>query len=224
MGRVCARALFGAVLAALFLLVGCVDKGFIRPDYQSADAGVVVLGIGNTSKTSYNSYSLLFHVLSSNASVTTADEPHGQFAYIPKFMMLGDDPDYGTETESCYVVVRQLPPGQYEIYNFEIVKVEGPGQTKYFSPKPISIPFTIRPHEVTYLGNYTAHGLHGRNLLGLPMYFGAVFAVEDRRATELEIARRKDSSLPTDTEDETPDPMQLHSPLFLTPEAARYVK
>jgi hypothetical protein len=99
--------------------------------------------------------------------------------------------DYDNNLENGVVVTRKLGPGNYEIYEVDMGTGGGMSYTTYTSNQPFSIKFTVRSGETTYLGNYQAHKLTGRNWLGLTIPAGAVFTVSNREQADLELARKK---------------------------------
>ena len=189
---------------AIALITGCATFDRLPTDYAGPDAGKVVISIGAASGTSYSSYSLLFR-RRETSSVNDTKRTQGQFVFFQKNMFSKQKPDYQAAAESGVVLVQSLPPGSYEIFNFDIFFNAGTVQNNYSSKLPFSIPFIVRPGQTTYLGNYQANKMTGRNLFGIPLPAGAVFVVSNRRGAELAIAQMKDKSVATEATDATPD-------------------
>lgn len=103
------------------------------------------------------------------------------------------DPDF-TGRETGKVVIRRLPAGDYSIFDFGFGGSIAGMSTRYSSGEPFSIPFRIRPGEVTYIGNFAR-----APSLGTPLerQLGAAgfFVISDKSERDLAIARRKDASI-----------------------------
>jgi hypothetical protein len=199
-----------------FLLSGCATVNRVPTDYAGQDAGKVVLGMGATAGTSYSSYSLLFRKKSH--SVNEEKATAGRFTYFQTNVFYRQAADYQTSAEGGVVLVQSLPPGVYEIYNFDIFFNAGTVQNNYGSRVDFSIPFTVKPGQTTYLGNYQANKLTGKNFLGLSLPAGAVFVVTDRLKAELPIAEAKIKSALPAVQDATPQPNQIGNPFFTSAE------
>jgi hypothetical protein len=106
-----------------------------------------------------------------------------------------------------------LQPGEYEIYNVELFSSNGLALERFSLKKPISIPFTIKPGQTVYLGEFRAMPLEGRNFFGLPADAGVKFELSDQSARDIPIARTQDSRVTT-PEIRIPDPAAIQSPFF----------
>lgn len=200
------------------LLAGCATVDHFPTDYAGPDAGKVLLGIGATTGTSYSSYSLLFRKRGSSANGEKSAV--GRFTYFQTNMFYKQVADYQSPTESGVVLVQSLPPGEYEIYNFDIFFNGGTVQNNYGSKVDFSIPFSVKPGQSTYLGNYQANKLTGKNFIGLSLPAGAVFVVTDRLKAELAIAETKTKSQLDTAQNATPQPNQIGNPFFASPQQA----
>jgi hypothetical protein len=207
----------------LLLLVGCASIERVPTDYAGPDAGTVVIGIGAAAGTSYSSYAMLFR---KRYSVQGTESPTtiGRLTYFQTNIFYKQQPDYQRESEAGVVLINSLPPGDYEIYNFDVFYNSMAMQRNYSSRAPLSIPFTVRSNETTYLGNYQANRLDGRNLLGLPLPAGAVFVVSNRSKTEMEIAQAKKKGITGSFADATPDVKAIASPFFISPQSLAQVQ
>ena len=88
--------------------------------------------------------------------------------------------------------------------------------TKNFGSKQnFSIPFTVKPGKVSYLGNYQANGIWGENMFGMSLAAGAVFVVSNRSESEVALARNKEPKLPGEVENFTPNVPAVASPFFV---------
>jgi hypothetical protein len=199
-------------VALVALLAGCATVDFVPTDYAGPDAGKVVLGIGAATGTLNSSYSLKFR----KKGLATTEKPAiGWFTYMQDNLFHRQEPDYQSPTEMTLVLVKSLPPGEYEIYNFDVTPF---GSTNYSSRYNFSIPFSVKAGQTTYIGNYQANKLTTKNLLGLSEPAGAFFVVSDRMQTELPIAETKSMSKLEPVQDSTPEPGQIGSPFFVSPQ------
>lgn len=205
-------------LLPLAFLGACASVDSIPTNYAGADGGKVVVGIGAAPGTSYSSYALQFR---KRVNAGAAAQPAtGRFIYFQTNIFSRQTPDYTANGENGVVLVEALPPGDYEIYNFDVFYNGGTVQKNFASKTDVSIPFSVKPGATTYLGNYQANKLTGKNLLGMPLPAGAVFIVSDRLATELPIAQAKAKAALGTPENATPDPDRLGNPFFTSPKAA----
>lgn len=202
-----------AVFLAL-LLCACANVQRLPTDYSGPDAGKTVVGIGAASGTRYSSYSLLFRRVGQSAAAAEPKEV-GRIVFFQTNMFYAQKPDYANSAEQGVVLIQSLPPGDYEIFNFDIFFNAGTVQTNFSSREPFSIPFTVKAGETTYLGNYQANRISGKNILGLPVASGAVFTVTSRLEDDLRIARGKDGMVRADGQDATPSPRRIGNPFFI---------
>lgn len=177
---------FAAALAFLEIsLAGCAT--YPPPDYDGDDVGYVVVGIGARTGTEYSSYELMFREV--------GKEDSDSFVYFQKNNFYSQGDDYATDIETGVVNVRGLAPGKYEIFNIDIFFNNGFNQTNFYLDDDISIPFTVRPGAVTYLGNFQANQLTGENIFGMPLPAGAYFVVTDRESEDINIAKGKQAKI-----------------------------
>lgn len=125
--------------------------------------------------------------------------------------------DYQSSRETGMVLVQAMPPGEYEIYNFFIFRRAGVLTYSFRSKTDLSIPFTVKAGQATYLGNYQANDFSGKNIIGFSEPAGAVFVVTDRLAAELPIAQAKANTALGTPADATPVPESIGSPFFIKP-------
>lgn len=177
---------FATALAFLQVsLAGCAT--YPPPDYEGDDVGYVVVGIGARTGTEYSSYRLMFREV--------GKEESDSFVYFQKSMVYSQGDDYASDIETGVVNVRGLAPGSYEISNIDIFFNSGYVQKNFYLEEDISIPFTVHPGAVTYLGNFQANMLTGENILGLSLPAGAYFVVTDREAEDIKIAESKQAKI-----------------------------
>lgn len=173
------------ILLTVFTLSACVSIPEVRNEYQGADAGRIVIGIGASKNTQYSSYSLIFRKIGDKNS-----EP-SRFVYFQESLFSAQKRDYDNAVENGVVQSFRLPPGDYEIFNFNIFLNGGTIQKNFSSRVDFSIPFKVRANETTYLGNYQANTVIGKNLFGLPMPAGAIFIVNNREIEDIELAKNR---------------------------------
>lgn len=208
--------MFRIALALLAVVVsGCATVARVPTDYEGADAGRVVIGIGATNGTSYSSYSFLFR---RRMALGVDERPaRGRFTYFQENYLYKQAPDYVAHDEAGVVLIHSLPPGDYEIYNFNVF-FNGTVQRNFGSKTDFSIPFSIRPGQSTYLGNYQANYRLGSNFVGMTLPAGAVFVVTDRLDAEWVIAEKKTKAPLGTAVNAAPDPRRLGNPFFLPPQ------
>jgi len=122
--------------------------------------------------------------------------------------------DLDTLRRFGFVTVKELPPGNYEIYSYVVKWREGKFKDKAVaSAEPFTVPFTIAAGKTTYLGNFGAVGFKQENQWGYSVPAGAYFVVSDKADRDLEIARRKMPEIGPVTK-QVPDPEKLAIPGF----------
>lgn len=200
------------VLALGLLLTACSSTPTISNQYTGNDRGAAVLGIGAPPGYHYTSYNFLFR----NAGIPpAAAAPVGTFQYKTSTFLSGDSPDYSSERERGVVTVATLPPGKYEIFQFELFFTNGMFSETFRSSKPFSIPFEVRANETAYLGHYFALPRYGARHLGIPQRAGALFTVENRQQVEVPIASKKAlGALTAGVTSYTPTASQLAGPFI----------
>jgi hypothetical protein len=169
-------------------------------EYQRPDAGVLALSLGAYRGADYSTYRLFFR--------TRDGSKTGSLSYS-----LGARSDYSDAYIAGVVRTYSLQPGEYEIYDFEFFFSNGYLSERFSSKEPFSIPFTIKPWQTVYLGEFRAMPMEGRNLFGLPVHAGAKFLLSDQSARDIPIAKTQDTRV-TNPEIRIPEPASIGSPLF----------
>ena len=167
-----------ALLSILFL-VSCTA---ITPDYEGSDAGYVVIGIGATKGTEYTSYRFDFR----KADGSSKDS----FFYFQNNPSWDRGDDYENDEETGVIDARALPPGDYELYSYHVRHLSGAEDTTFSPIEDFSIPFSIRPGETAYLGNYQANGLMRTNFFGVLIRDGAYFIYKNTADRDIGIAKQ----------------------------------
>jgi hypothetical protein len=172
--------LLGSVMKRFALLLCCLLTGCaIGPkpvSYRGADAGALVLSLGQAPGTYYNSYTLLVG--------SKGGMDRQSISFTPSDMLGRGIHDYA-DSDTGIVEVRNLAPGDYEIFDFQIYYNNGAVSEDWSSKTAVSLPFHIATGQATYIGNFMAVGLRGKNLLGLPVPAGAYFVVSDKGARDI---------------------------------------
>ena len=200
------------MLLAAFTLSACGSIPDVRNEYQGTDAGRIAIGIGASANTHYSSYSLNFRKLNDK------DAEPNRFVYFQHNEFSAQKRDYENPEENGVVQSFRLPPGDYEIFNFDIFLNGGTVQKNFGSRKEFSIPFKVRANETTYLGNYQANLVMGKNFFGMSMAAGAVFVVTNREKADIELAKKR---LPNVSfgpiSNATPTVQSVANPFFVDP-------
>lgn len=172
-------------ILAVIMISACGSMPEVRNEYQGADAGRIAIGIGAIANTHYSSYSLQFR------KVGDKEGESNRFVYFQHNEFSAQKRDYNSKEENGVVQSFLLPPGDYEIYNFDVFLNSGTVQKNFGSRNDFSIPFRVRPNETTYLGNYQANLTVGKNLFGMSIPAGAVFVVTDREMADLALVKKR---------------------------------
>ncbi len=121
--------------------------------------------------------------------------------------------DFEDAEKTGVVRYQRFAPGEYDIYSFMVPR-SAPFANSYFHPtKPFSIPFTIRPKDTTYIGNFDAHEITGGHTLGLSTAAGVYFVLSDQGDRDIPIAQKQNAIVGT-VRKEVPDPVLLGIPLL----------
>lgn len=198
------------ILFVALLLSGCVKHLEVKDEYKGQDAGRFVIGIGATADTNYDMYTFLFRKVGTNGQ--------GKVIYLQNNLFAPHKRDYDTVEENGVVWSFNMQPGHYEIYNFSIHHNGGNVQTDFYSRRNFSIPFTIRPNETTYAGNYQANMVTTKGTFGVAVPNGATFVVTDREKRDLELVRNRIPDVVFGpVSNSTPKPEEIRNPLFVGP-------
>lgn len=195
------------VLAAVALLAlsGCALNGYVPRDYTGKDAGHLIFGFGAGPGTSYSSYTLYFRNKATGAV--------GTQMYLQQTLFTAPSRDFDDSGENGLVAIQRIPAGEYEIYNFNAYLNGGLMQSNFKSREDFSIPFTISPGKATYIGDFTANKITGKNLFGMTVSGGVYFVLSDKQSRDIPIAKRKVPDLGT-IEVSVPDAAAVKNPLI----------
>jgi hypothetical protein len=163
-----------------------------RGEYKGADAGILVVAFGSLGEQAA-SYTIWYKV---------AGQRPGWFpdviSYDPSSFLFNRTPDY-TGHEIGQVHILHLKPGAYDFYRAAIFNPTGILFSTWDSPE-FSLPFSIKPGEVTYAGDIAGAALWKRGL-----FSGGYYVVSDQHERDLEVARKKDLNLPATVTIAVPD-------------------
>ena len=188
-----------ALLGALFLVASC-EQVTVK-DYRGADAGYALLSISRLAEQErgYHAY----HLNARRTDVQNWD--------VFRFYYKTRKSDYEDDTEAGVVFLRAMEPGDYKIFGVSYFI----GITTYSSAVEFSIPFTIRPGETTYLGNYLGVSLMGEGIFGIPMPYAGYFVVTDQEERDVERAKQRRPEFPiTKVNNAMPDNSIFSLPYF----------
>ncbi len=172
----------------------CLASGpaLARGEYTGADAGILVVSFGSLGEQAAG-YTIWYK--------PRAEKP-GWFpdiiSYDPSSFLFNRTPDY-TGHEIGQVHILHLKPGEYDFYRAAIFNPVGIQLSTWNSPD-FSLPFTIKPGEVTYAGDIAGSALWKRGL-----FISGYYVVSDQHERDLEIARKKDTNLPAAVTIAVPD-------------------
>ena len=175
------------------------------PRYEGPDAGYAVASIAAKSGTEYSSYRLMFRA--------RGGQQTQEFVWLQNNMFSSDKPDFATASESGEVNAIKLAPGEYELYSFSVYQNGYPVETTYGPREPFSIPFTVRPQQATYLGEYLAIATYGENFFGMTVKGGPIFVVSNQQARDIAITKTEEPSI-KEFQAAVPGANILHPPLF----------
>jgi len=211
------------VLAALAVCTPHAQAGIFsglfstRPSmepYTGPDAGRLVMSVGGYRGANFGRYWLYFRTQDRTRSGDIG-YACGHTLGCADMLTFAASPatDYADNIEAADVIVLPLAPGDYEFYDFEVFYNSTYAQSTFRSRGEFSIPFTIKPGEAVYLGEFRAMDVPGQNLIGLPVPAGAKFQIFDESARDLPIARAKDPKI-TDVKVALPDVSKIGTPAF----------
>ncbi|HEY1630963.1 MAG TPA: hypothetical protein VGF56_06585 [Rhizomicrobium sp.] len=180
-------------LVSLLLFATASTAETVDSDYRGPDAGTLVFSTGTLKLPSQ--YGFYYRRVGDDRSLT--DTAGAGAIYCPCIGFWHpemSDPDYqGGETG--IVQIQHLKPGNYEVYTYGYAGTLVVATIQWSPARPFLLPFTIKPGEATYVGNF-ARAVS----LGTPMAdkVGAsgYFVISDKHERDIAIARQKVPELP----------------------------
>jgi hypothetical protein len=194
--RIWALIVCGAVLTA------CATP--IR-SYEGPDAGFAIATLAAKSGTEYSSYRLYLR--------SRDQQRQGEFVWLQNNMFSSDKPDFSEQYKSGEVNVIKLAPGDYELYSFSVFQNGYPATATYSPRELFSIPFTVRPQQAVYLGEYLAIATYGENFFGMTVKGGPIFVVSNQQARDAAIAKAEAPEVSA-IQTSVPNASALRPPLF----------
>ena len=199
---------------AMLLLWGCA-KGPMEVYRGTAPlagqpAGYVVVSISREKEgLPFSAYRLKFRNL--------ADKEEGVLALVmPEFAE--SKLDVSNSTHEGAVAALRLPPGKYEIYNFEVEGASALGTSIWGAKRDFSIPFEVTDGKFTYVGAYESASTYGENIFGMKVLAGLYWRLSNQSERDLAALKAR---MPTLTAASVlvavPDPASLGIPLFVNP-------
>lgn len=155
-------------------------------DYREADAGCLIYSVG-TIKIGMR-FTFPYGRIKSQNNQLVKDwsgkiEPKVGGAIYLKIK----NPDF-SGGETGHVVIRCLPPGEYEVGSFSFSgSVPGIGGYTWSPAEPFSLPFSIRSGEATYIGSFMRAPSLGTSLQPV-LGAAGFFVIADRSERDLPIA------------------------------------
>lgn len=115
------------------------------------------------------------------------DEAVGWLSYVDSAFDSKSFP-YVDRNKQVEVIQVPLIPGDYEISKLGMYHSTGQYELTVRSPKIFSLPFEIKAGEVTYLGEFIAESVLGKNVFGLPVYTGGLLIRSDEMQRDYRVA------------------------------------
>ena len=171
---------------------GACDKYNWVGAYKGADAGRLIIAFGSNHGMDYRGYRLStapptgarrlpLRICTPTSTSSTLSPISGRAARTSMI------PRKKRRCGSC-----PCSPGEYEFYSFEIWSDNGYARERFTPNQNFSVPFSIKPNTSTYVGDFRAMEVSGRNVFGLPVEGGAYFMISDQGDRDLKIAKAHD--------------------------------
>ena len=171
------RANLAQLLAALttLLLAACQMNVSM---YNGPDAGYAVASIAVPIKSSYSNVQLDFRSLDGKSD--------SYLFWVNDDAVLAPTADFRSASEHGGIATMKLKPGRYEFYDFA---VSAPGMG--YQPRiAFSIPITIEPGKITYLGQYLTLGIPKEGLFGGEIEGAPYFVLSNQQARDIPLAAK----------------------------------
>ena len=184
---------FVLAVLALFSVASAHAADLVNSDYRGADAGTLIFSTGSVFPMNFTFY------YRKVGQGTNPDSTYGagriDCACVAFWRAQMSDPDYVGPPETGKVMIHHLPPGDYEVYTFGFSGTLIVAGVSWSPDKVFSLPFTIKPGQATYIGNFVRGPSLGTKLeptLGAAGFF----MISDKHERDIEIARKHDPNLP----------------------------
>ena len=205
------RASLLALGGLLLGLTGCVStistSGADSTTGTVANSGTVVVSMGSRNPFAVLSHRLQVRDVTTGASTEIIYLESNIFAPTPRIV--------NTKEMNVGVLSLNFPEGEYVIHDVVTNFAGYPSGYSISGKSEFSIPFSVRRGQVTYLGQYLAHRVTGKNVFGKDVTAGIYFVVTDEQSRDIAIASTR--ILPTRREIVTKqivDAAKTRSPLI----------
>jgi hypothetical protein len=179
----------GAALAGCFATADTPSRWKqLPPDQVSSVFGTITAEMGGPSGP-LSRYVIRFR------NIDTREEG---FLSVDPAMGSSADPDlYERRRSTGTFFDIAMPPGRYEFYDVWMIGTGGFGWTEYRAREPFSVPFTIEPGKVHYMGEIRAYPVVRPKPFGMSLPAGGYFVLRDQEArdTKLLLKRRAVASV-----------------------------
>lgn len=201
---------FIVALAAFFFTASAVAADLDDKNYTGDDAGSLVMVISHLkSDIAIDNLFLNFRKIDRSDSGYIAYSTPKTFLGISSAGATG--PNFTLDDEMGSVIVRSLPPGDYEFFQATALQDQSSSRVRY------SVPFTIKAKETTYLGTFQVFAkLRVGTFRGATAASGFYFIVSNKSDRDLELARGRPRPPTGSVTMAVPDVSALDVPLFRT--------
>jgi hypothetical protein len=143
-------------LALVALLCACATPYDELRSYSGTDAGTLVASVGMATDNTMNYATVEFRKKGTSQLGSLHFSPKAAAAFG------GTSIDFRDAKGAYSLIRKQLPPGDYEVFRYNSGANYGTTMVWYKAPENFVVPFTVKPGETTYLGQFRI----GLNLIG----------------------------------------------------------
>lgn len=144
--------------------------------YEGRDRGYLAYSQAATADTNYGAYWIHVRSLGGEEAL---------LGYLQNNIIAAEKRDFDDENSNGIVRIESMAPGEYEIFMFAVSR-QGEGLPASMRKK-VSIPFSVKSNEVTYIGEYLAEDVVGQNMFGLTSSLGVTLKVNGRLSRDIEM-------------------------------------
>lgn len=199
------RKFFTALIVGLFA-AGAAQAQIFTHQYHGDDAGWLVISISSSKDTNADPITLFYD------QVGGSDHGSVQFSRPDWTDLSFGSADFHTGDEVGDVIIRSMKPGDYQLDSF-LTRMGGRNFGDTFR-----MPFTIRPGQTTYLGNFRFVSAHEKGFVGYLRARDFYFVVKNFARRDIHIADHKDHPPRGRVTVALPDLVAVNSPLFQIPD------
>ncbi len=169
------------LLVALFSLSGCVTSYVADQTVEvkniGGNEGIVVVSLRQETTRNFRYSNVSFYFRDMNRTIQS------RVAYFKGSPLI---PSASSKPLKIYT----LPAGQYEFFGYSMFIGSPVGTTEFKQREEFSIPFTVKPGQVTYLGEIRLVPVLGRNIFGIAILGGGYFVLSDQRQLDMVLLRQ----------------------------------